>query len=61
MLSLQNDGRYPALDLDPQQRRQKTLQALVWQLEALTRFNPVLIIFEDAHWSDSTSLELSAS
>src|SRR5262249_359134 len=25
MLSLPNDGRYPALDLDPQQRRQKTL------------------------------------
>jgi predicted ATPase len=58
MLSLPNDGRYPALDLDPQQRRQKTLQALVWQLEALTRSNPVLTIFEDAHWTDPTSLEL---
>jgi tetratricopeptide (TPR) repeat protein len=58
MLSLPNDGRYPALDLDPQQRRQKTLEALVWQLEALTRTNPVLTIFEDAHWTDPTSLEL---
>ena len=29
MLSLPNDGRYPALDLTPQQRRQKTLEALV--------------------------------
>jgi predicted ATPase len=58
MLSLPNDGRYPALDLDPQQRRQKTLEALVWQLEALTRSTPVLMIFEDAHWSDPTSLEL---
>jgi predicted ATPase len=58
MLSLPNDGRYPALDLDPQQRRQKTLEALVWQLEALTRSNPVLTIFEDAHWTDPTSLEL---
>jgi hypothetical protein len=57
MLSLPNDGRYPALDLDPQQRRQKTLQALVWQLEVLTRSNPVLMIFEDAHWTDPTSLE----
>jgi hypothetical protein len=37
MLSLPNDGRYPALDLDPQQRRQKTLKALVWQPEALTQ------------------------
>jgi predicted ATPase len=43
---------------DPQQRRQKTLEALVWQLEALTRSNPVLSIFEDAHWTDPTSLEL---
>ena len=28
MLSLPNDGRYPALELTPQQRRQKTLEAL---------------------------------
>src|SRR5262245_37615250 len=36
MLSLPNDGRYPALDLTPQQRRQKTLEAFTAQLEALT-------------------------
>jgi class 3 adenylate cyclase/predicted ATPase len=58
MLSLPNDGRYPALDLAPQQRRQKTLEALVSQAEALARQTPVLMIFEDAHWSDPTSLEL---
>jgi predicted ATPase len=58
MLSLPNDGRYPTLDLAPQQRRQRTLEALVRQLEALTRSNPVLMIFEDAHWTDPTSLEL---
>jgi predicted ATPase len=58
MLSFPNDGRYPALGLTPQQRRQKTLEALISQLEALTRRNPVLMIFEDAHWSDPTSLEV---
>jgi class 3 adenylate cyclase/tetratricopeptide (TPR) repeat protein len=58
VLSLPNDGRYPALDLAPQERRQRTLEALVRQLEALTRSNPVLTIFEDAHWTDPTSLEL---
>jgi class 3 adenylate cyclase/predicted ATPase len=58
MLSLPNDGRYPAPDLAAQERRQRTLVALVWQLEALTRSNPVLMIFEDAHWADPTSLEL---
>ena len=40
MLSLPNDGRYPALDLEPQQRRQKTLEALTAQVEALSRQNP---------------------
>src|SRR6201997_4064246 len=58
MLSLPNDGRYPALDLTPQQRRQRTLEALVSQIETMTRESPVLIIFEDAHWTDPTSLEL---
>ena len=58
MLSLPNDGRYPALDLTPQQRRQRTLEALVLQVVALSRQNPVLMIFEDAHWTDPTSLEL---
>ena len=57
MLSLPNDGRYPTLDLTAPQRRQRTLEALVSQVEALTRQNPVLMIFEDAHWTDPTSLE----
>jgi class 3 adenylate cyclase/predicted ATPase len=57
MLSLANDGRYPTLDLGPQERRQKMLHALTSQLEALTRKSPVLMIFEDAHWIDPTSLE----
>jgi class 3 adenylate cyclase len=57
MLSLVNDGRYPALELTPQQRRQKTLEALTTQMETLSRQKPVLMIFEDAHWADPTSLE----
>ena len=58
MLSLPNDGRYPTLDFAPQQRRQKTLDALTAQMEALSRSNPVLMIFEDVHWIDPTSLEV---
>ena len=57
MLSLTNDGRYPELELSPQQRRQKTLEALSAQPETLSRTNPVLMIFEDVHWIDPTSLE----
>ena len=58
MLSLPNDGRYPKLNLTPEQRRQKTLEALVSQVVVLARENPVLMIVEDAHWIDPTSLEV---
>src|SRR5262245_2744130 len=57
MLSMPNDGRYPTLELTPQQRRQKTLEALFTQVQTFARKNPVLMIFEDAHWADPTSLE----
>lgn len=58
MLSVPNDGRYPAIELPPQQRRQEALEALVRQVVTLSRQNPVLMIFEDVHWIDPTSLEL---
>jgi class 3 adenylate cyclase len=58
MLSLPDDGRYPVLDLEPLQRRQKTLEALTAHVAALSRQNPLLMIFEDAHWTDPTSLEV---
>jgi predicted ATPase len=57
MMSLFNDGRYPTLDLTPEQLRQRTLQALTGQLTKLASRNPVLMIFEDVHWIDPTSLE----
>jgi class 3 adenylate cyclase/predicted ATPase len=57
LLSLSNDGRYPALELTPERRRRKTLEALGVQLETLARSSPVLMILEDAHWADPTSLE----
>ena len=57
MLSLPNNGRYPLLNSTPEQRREKTLQALTLQLAELASRRPVLMIFEDAHWTDPTSLE----
>jgi class 3 adenylate cyclase/predicted ATPase len=57
LVSLSNDGRYPALEFTPEQRRQRTLTALISQIEAQARQNPVLMTFEDAHWTDPTSLE----
>jgi class 3 adenylate cyclase/predicted ATPase len=58
MLSLPNDGRYRALEFNAQQRRLRTLEALVTQVAALASAASVLMIFEDAQWSDPTSLEV---
>jgi class 3 adenylate cyclase/predicted ATPase len=58
LLSIANDGRYPALALSPRQRRQRTLDALLSQIAALARSTPLLMTLEDAHWIDPTSLEL---
>jgi class 3 adenylate cyclase/predicted ATPase len=57
LLSLPNDGRYPKVDLAPQQRRQRTFEALTTQIVSLAERSPVLMIFEDVHWIDPTSLE----
>ena len=58
LLGLPTDGRYPPPPSDPRQKRELILAALVRQLEGLARHRPVLFVFEDAHWIDSTSLEL---
>ena len=55
MLSLPKDGRYAALDIPSEQHRQRTFKALGSQVEALSRSTPVLMIVEDAHWTDPTS------
>ena len=57
LLSLPNDGRYPKVEFPPQQRRQRTLEALIRQIVAQAEQSPVLMIFEDVHWIDPTSLE----
>jgi class 3 adenylate cyclase/predicted ATPase len=58
LLGISDEGRYPPLPQEPQQKRELTLTALLAQFQALARRRPVLMIFEDAHWADSTSLEL---
>lgn len=57
MLSLPKDGRYAALDIPSEQHRRRTFEALWSQVEALSRSTPVLMIVEDAHWTDPTSQE----
>jgi class 3 adenylate cyclase/DNA-binding SARP family transcriptional activator len=58
LLSMPTEGRYPALAVSPQQKREMTLTALLGQLNGIAAQNPVLIVFEDAQWIDPTSLDL---
>jgi class 3 adenylate cyclase/predicted ATPase len=58
LLSIPLAGRYPPLALSPVQQRRRTLAALLDQLEGLARQQPVLLLFEDVHWADATSIEL---
>ena len=58
LLSIPTGERYPAIDLTPQKQKEKTLRALVAQIEGLAARQPVLLLFEDAQWSDPTSIEL---
>jgi class 3 adenylate cyclase/tetratricopeptide (TPR) repeat protein len=50
--------RNASLDLSPQERKEKTLRALIGQIRSLSSRQPVLIVFEDVHWIDPTSHEL---
>jgi class 3 adenylate cyclase len=58
LLSLPTGERYPPLNLTPQKQKEKTLQALLAHVEGLAARQPVLMLFEDAQWTDPTSLEL---
>jgi class 3 adenylate cyclase len=58
LLSIPTGDRYPPLALSAAQQRRLTLAALLDRLEALAREKPVLMLFEDVHWADATSLEV---
>ena len=59
LLSLENDGRYPSLDISqPERRRRRVMNALIGQIEAVARNGPALMILEDAHWADPTTVEM---
>ena len=57
MLSLPVE-RYAPMNLSPERQKEKTFEALAKQIIGLARHNPVLMIFEDAHWVDPTTLDV---
>ena len=58
LLSVPIGDRYPPLNLTPQKRKERTLHAQVAQVEGLSARQPVLMVWEDVHWSDPTTREL---
>ena len=58
LLSLPAADRYPKLDLSPELRRKRTIDAMMRRLETMAREQPVVAIFEDVHWIDPTSLDV---
>jgi class 3 adenylate cyclase/predicted ATPase len=58
LMSLPVLARHPLPNLSPQRKKERTLEALLRQLEGLAHQQPVLMVFEDAHWIDPTSREL---
>lgn len=52
------DGRYPTLAASPQQKREMTFDVLLNRLNDAASEIPILIVLEDAHWIDPTSLDL---
>jgi class 3 adenylate cyclase/tetratricopeptide (TPR) repeat protein len=58
LMSIPIGERYPPLSMTPQKQKERTLRALVAQVEGLAARQPVLMLFEDAQWSDPTSVEL---
>ena len=48
----------PPLDVTPQRKKEKTFEALLHQVEGLSRQQPVLMLFDDLHWIDPSSREL---
>jgi len=58
LLALPLPVSYPPLTLTPQRQRQKTLETLLAWLHAETQRQPVLLIVDDLHWVDPSTLEL---
>ena len=57
LLSLPGARNELAPALSPQQLRERTLEELVAWLHSRAREQPLLVVFEDAHWADPTSIE----
>ncbi len=58
LLSIPVEEPGPRAQMTPRQVRDRTMEALLRQADLLAASKPVLIVFEDAHWIDPSSLDL---
>ncbi len=58
LLSLPAGSRYPPLTLSPQESKRRMLEAITAVIEAMAAHAPTLVVVEDAHWADASTLEL---
>jgi tetratricopeptide (TPR) repeat protein len=58
ILSLPCEARYSAPPMTPQKHKDETLRTLVDLIEAAARRQPSVMLFEDAHWADPTTLDV---
>jgi class 3 adenylate cyclase len=58
LLSIPFEGRYPPIETSPGDQKERTITALIDLFAGLTKDAPVLVLLEDAHWIDPTSLDL---
>ena len=57
LLGVPHEERYGARELAPQVRRSRTLATLVDLMKSLAARRPVLVVLEDVHWIDPSTLE----
>ena len=58
LLAIPTNGRYPALEMAPNEVKERTAAAMISVVVEMAKTSPVLVLLEDAHWIDPTSLEL---
>jgi DNA-binding response OmpR family regulator/class 3 adenylate cyclase/predicted ATPase len=58
LLSIPTNGRYPPLELTPQRQKDLTIAMLIRQVINIAQRQPLVVKLADAHWIDSSSLEL---
>lgn len=58
LLQIKSSSQYPSLSLSPSREREELFESLISWLSAYRQSNPLLLIVEDLHWLDDSTLEL---